>query len=225
MISAAHTRLELLRRRKVNRPSDQRDVLSVRICPNPMAWDRVYRTLRDRWAANRHGASPPVPLILNGWVFSNDAQKKDRWEQLVEWAVERGWDADVVVPQSEFYCVEEIDSGRVGPIGGPMFLPWRFTAARKPTAAEVRAAEDLLRRDWENVAGLLLARITTPLGFTGRKKRRLLVEAHFSSPAPWGTWNTLSSDERRREFTQLRFAVNEAVAPLEVDHIDFIPIR
>jgi hypothetical protein len=52
--------------------------------------------------------------------------------------------------------------------------------------------------------------------------RRLVVSVSQSAPSPpWGDWNRLANNESRRAFTELRRKVNTAIAPLEIDHIDF----
>lgn len=47
---------------------------------------------------------PPIPLILAGWNFSNDYEKKSRWKETVNWA--NGHDcADLIsgLKDNEFY--------------------------------------------------------------------------------------------------------------------------
>ena len=34
---------------------------------------------------------PPIPLILAGWVFSNDREKKQRWDDTVIYAKQHGY--------------------------------------------------------------------------------------------------------------------------------------
>lgn len=52
-----------------------------KICPNPVEWDRVSRII---------GAAKPghkcVPLILAGWAFSSDKQKRDRVIEQIKFA-------------------------------------------------------------------------------------------------------------------------------------------
>jgi len=76
---------------------------------------------------------------------------------------------------------------------------------------------------WTEIAGPGLGAVTRPLAFTGKKARRLVICVEDTAIAPWGGWTCLSSDEsKRRSFTQFRRAVNDAIAPHEVDHIEFI---
>jgi hypothetical protein len=61
------------------------------------------------------------------------------------------------------------------------------------------------------------------VAFTGKKARRLLVQAEGTATPPWGGWSYRSPDEaKRRTFTRFRSAVNKAIGPHEVDHIEFI---
>ena len=39
---------------------------------------------------NQQTEKPPVPLILAGWNFSEDWQKKDRWLEIIKWANDNG---------------------------------------------------------------------------------------------------------------------------------------
>ena len=81
---------------------------------------------------------------------------------------------------------------------------------------------ETLKSKWAEVVGPELAHITRPLAFTGEKARRLLVFADGSASPPWGGWTYLSSIESERHtFTRFRTAVNDTIAPHEVDHIDF----
>jgi hypothetical protein len=65
--------------------------------------------------------------------------------------------------------------------------------------------------------------VTRPVAFTGKKARRLLVQAEGEAIPPWGGWFDRSTEEaKRRTFTRFRSAVNKAIAPHEVDHIDFV---
>ena len=57
------------------------------VCPMPVVWADIHSDLTRAWeASGRRGAKPPVPLILNGWVFTSDRDKKDRWTETVAWA-------------------------------------------------------------------------------------------------------------------------------------------
>jgi hypothetical protein len=193
------------------------------VCPLPIPWNETYQRLLKAWEAEgKKGRPPPVPLILNGWVYSNDVEKAERWQATIKWAEARGLTS--LLPRltdDEQYVVEELSGYQIGPMGGPMFLPWDFTEKEKPSKELLQETLLRLKKEWADVVGADLARVTKPIGFTGAKGRRLLVQADNSMKPPWGEWDRLAPDERRRGFTKFRQAVNDAIAPLAVDHIDF----
>ena len=195
------------------------------VCPQPESWAKVHSALTRAWEGHgRKGPPPPVPLILNGWVFTNDLEKAKRWEETALWA--RDSNVEHIVSDlrdEEKYCIEEFTTYEVGPRGGPMYLPWSFDTKPVPNAEKIRAAIATLSKDWTRIVGLELGRMTKPLRFTGKKKRRLVVRADEKHAPPWGGWNALAPGENRRAFTHLRSAINRAISPLEVDHIDFEP--
>ena len=82
--------------------------------------------------------SPPVPLILNGWVYSNDVEKMRRWEETVAWANGNSC-AEIVVaiPDQDFYFVDEPTTYTVGPLGGPMYRPWDLHTKDRPSLEEM----------------------------------------------------------------------------------------
>lgn len=89
----------------------------IRICPMPIAWDQVFKRL-TQYARGHvcNPRSPPTPLILNGWVYSNDVNKMERWAETVAWAKANGC-AEIVnaMADSEFYFVEQPSTYMVGP--------------------------------------------------------------------------------------------------------------
>lgn len=197
----------------------------MRICPNPIPWSKAYRRLLR--FAERHECTPtfpPKPLALNGWVYSNDIDKMRRWEEMVDWACKNAC-ADLVegIPDDEFYFVDEPTACEIGPFGGPMYRPWDFETKSRPSAEVLeRTLEDLIRR-WPEIVGVQLAAITHPMTFTGKKARRLLVRADNGGSPPWGGWTRRSKVEtERRTFTTFRSAINRAISPHEVDHVDFV---
>jgi hypothetical protein len=191
------------------------------ICPNPRRWHEIYERLRTV-CQQRSLSLPPVPLILNGWVYSNDTEKAERWNATAKWATDNGLPDLVVLNPSDWYSVNTPSTCEIGPFGGPMYLPWRFTPSARPSFERVQSAMDALNTNWTVIAGEF-ASYTTPLRFTGTKMRRLLVSVAGTAPLPpWGDdWNCLASDHRRRAFTVFRQNVNEIIAPMQVDHIDF----
>lgn len=196
-----------------------------RICLNPMPWNEAFTRLTK--FAKAHPCtppSPPKPLILAGWAYSNDVEKMRRWEETVAWATDNGCIEVVTgIPDHDFYFVSEPTTYAIGPTGGPMYRPWDFDSKLRPSSEEVALHFEMLKSRWSEIVGLELAHITHPLAFTGEKARRLLVQAEYFASPPWGGWAYLSSVEtERRTFTRFRAAVNKAIAPHEIDHIDFI---
>jgi len=195
-----------------------------RICPNPIPWNKSFERLNH--FAKEHPCmppSPPKPLILAGWAFSNDTEKMQRWEETVAWANINGC-LELVkgIPENEFYFVSEPTSYTIGPFGGPMYLPWNFDSKLIPSYEEITRHFEELKLRWSEIVGLELAHITRPISFTGEKARRLLVFADSSSRPPWGGWSHLSHLETdRRTFTKFRAVINKAIVPHQVDHIDF----
>jgi len=198
-----------------------------RLCPKPAVWSEVFNRLR-------HYAeivacvppSPPTPLILNGWMYSNDVQKEARWKETVDWAVQNGCDKEVNIPDSSFYCVDAIDTmtdHEIGPLGGPMYLPWSSEEKARPTKESLDSFLKLLSSNWERVAGLEMSRATEPVKFSGAKARCLWVRVHGCVQPTWGSWDRLSSTEsERRSFTKFREAINNLIAPHTVDHVEFL---
>jgi len=110
----------------------------------------------------------------------------------------------------------------VGPMGGPMDRAWDFEAKNRPSSEQIAQSMEILLSRWAEIVGKEIMNITRPLAFTGSKARRLLVFANDSATPPWGEWSYLSKNEaKRRTFTELRASINRAIAPHEVDHIDF----
>jgi hypothetical protein len=195
-----------------------------RICPNPIPWQEAFDRLTNY--AELHPCtppSPPKPLILNGWVWTNDVQKMDRWEETTTWAENNGC-TDLVsgIPEQDFYFVDNPTSYAIGPGGGPMYRAWDFETKSRPVQEQLDMHMNTLFSRWPEIVGRELASITRPVAFTGEKARRLLVLAESAATPPWGGWSSLSTREpERRTFTNFRAAINEAIAPHEIDHIDF----
>jgi len=167
--------------------------------------------------------SPPIPLILAGWAYSNDVEKMQRWEETVAWARNNGCPEIVEVPDEDFYYAEEPVFHKVGPEGGPMYRPWDFEKKERPSSNQIAEHLETLKSRWQDIAGPELAQVTHPLEFTGAKARRLLVQADDTARPPWGGWSHLSAVESdRRSFTRFRASINRAIAPHVVDHVDFI---
>lgn len=182
----------------------------------------------EHFAATRscNPTSPPKPLILAGWIYSNDADKNGRWSETLAWASENGCQHIVdSLPDDDFYFAESLTTYAVSPAGGPMYLPWDFRAKPALSPADREEFLERLRSQWVQIAGTELSRATQPLSLTGRKGRRLLVAAKSDTNPPWGTWESCSRNpEVRLSFTRFRASVNASLAPHQVDHIDFTSV-
>ena len=60
-----------------------------RVCPRPDHWNRLWELLPDRRRVGL-GWEPPVPLVLGGWHFSSDDEKRERFRLHLRWAEEKG---------------------------------------------------------------------------------------------------------------------------------------
>lgn len=195
----------------------------TRVCPNPSPWNAVYQRLLHVWECRQDLPKPPVPLILNGWVFTNDVDKMKRWQETLQWSQAAGCEAITSsLSDDDFYHVEEATSDRIGPMGGPLHRVWDFEPKQKPGQEAMDTLIQRLSTQWPELAADFCAG-TQPIGFSGNKARRLVVAVTDQTSPSWGTWHSLSSDEaKRRTFTTFRKAINEALHPHEVDHIDFV---
>jgi hypothetical protein len=56
------------------------------ICPNPPEWAKLHTAAVT---ATKDGETFPKPLILAGWAFSSDEEKRQRWAETIQWLEER----------------------------------------------------------------------------------------------------------------------------------------
>ncbi len=214
-----------LRKLPAGRSTRTTAVSPQHICPNPSRWSEVFQKLLRH--AETHDCDPdrpPAPLILNGWAFSNDVQKMQRWKETVDWAEANGCRSIVErISHQDFYTVEKPSAQPIGPRGGPCYRPWDFEVKERPEDHELAKHFEHLSAHWTEIAGPRLSAVTRPVSFTGKKARRLLVQTESTASPPWGGWSHRDTDEpRRRTFTLFRSAVNAAIGPHEVDHISFV---
>jgi hypothetical protein len=198
----------------------------ILVCPLPIRWSEIYQTLFRAYETgrliHRDITEPPRPLILNGWFFSNDVEKKLAWEETIQWAETNGFSQLIpAMASEEFYSVTVLRSQTGSPFQGSYHESWNYKPRTIPTPAEVENGFRLIMINWENLIGPDYSVISKPIGLTGKKKRRLLAIALQNTLPAWGYWNDLAPDQRRWHFTLLRKRVNEIIKPLEVDHIDF----
>lgn len=200
----------------------------MRICPLPDAWERTHRKLvvvRDLQQSAGNELPPvPIPLVLAGWTYSNDLEKRRRWEEMKEWALNAGaWRFIDEVGEGEWYEVSTPSTYTLGPMGGPMYRSWESTPSKKVSPSQKGQWISLLSSKWNEIAGPSLSETTRPLRITGAKGKRLVVlVVEPSATPPWGDWDRLPMDERRISFREFRTRVNNALEPHVVDHVDFV---
>lgn len=196
---------------------------------SPEDWHRFHLFLQAKKQTGQK--DPPVPLILAASGESNDSKHRRLSDQLY-WALENGCIDEALrylrdIPIKQWKSCppsESFQDNYSKPDGtyGPIHLEWTSDPKPKGNAESAAHAIEILRARWDEVAGQELCSVTSPLRFEGAKRRRLVVLAKREASPPWGTWTSLDQGEKRRFFTRLRAAVNAAIEPLEVDHIDFI---
>jgi hypothetical protein len=115
----------------------------INVCPQPRLWFEIYTQLEqariEKVTDGQNIPPPPIPLILNGWVFSSDVDKKYRWDETIEWAKEYG--LDELIPNlkpDQFYQVYELSFLVLGPFGNPTYLPWNYSPRKKPDQESIQ---------------------------------------------------------------------------------------
>ncbi|SRR6266545_786789 len=197
--------------------------------PRPGDWAMLHELLAQaREARGDHRIpKPPVPLILAGAAFSSAAAIRQRWRDLVSWANEHGFSellAAHLPSAPEVDVADQIAGVSANGQGWwPEYGEQVHEPKAKPTNEAIAAALAILKQRWPEIVGIDLSRITRPYKFSGRKSRRLLVSADPAASPPWRSWYSAVADPR--SFTSFRRAVNQAIAPLEVDDVSFITDR
>lgn len=194
--------------------------------PRPSDWAMLHSKLTQAWEARPDAQvpKPPVPLILGGAAFSTAAAIQQRWRDLIAWANQHGF-SDVLaahLPAPATFDVADQIAGVSADGRGWWPAHWERSDEAKPRPSPDVLASALcdLAERWPAVVGPELGLITRPLKFTGRKSRRLLVAADPTAALPpWGSWSSTAVNPGT--FTELRRAVNGAIAPLVVDDISF----
>jgi hypothetical protein len=79
-----------------------------RVCPMPQYWDGLWKLLPHKRRKPKGGFEPPLPLILGGWVAS-DQDKSERLRVHIRYAAQHGVLKEVdeflrKIPEHEWYC-------------------------------------------------------------------------------------------------------------------------
>jgi hypothetical protein len=195
----------------------------IRICPLPLAWAEIVRQLSKISSLNPEIPSPPIALILGGWNFSDDFEKKNRWDATVEWAEKFGGNELIYqLNDADFYYVDEMSR--------PDYLDYQWgetsQPAVKPTEETLTALIQKVITLWGEIAGSDSS-YSKPSNFSGAKARSLIVEYDTEELPSWGTWGKDPGGYRdqkftdRPSFTALRRKINDVIQPHKVDHIVF----
>ena len=85
------------------------------ICPYPKRWNEIFQDLCTAYERKtgkklpfyvvdiREAGGPPTPLILNGWVFTGDCKKRQRWIETINWAKKHDLLHFLVVEEKDKY--------------------------------------------------------------------------------------------------------------------------
>jgi hypothetical protein len=194
------------------------------ICPDLEHWIHIASLLNQAVSnTSRWVPSPPTPLILAGWAFSSDVEKRARWLETVRWAEE--WGFTEILQGIKPEMMYEVESPTGYPIvinDVPTYFPLNHELHAIVSEQDAIDVVLFLKENWSDIVGKELSAVTTPLRLTGLKKRRLLVSADPNYTPRWGSWTELAYSSRREEFTRFRGSVNKAIHPMAVDHIDFV---
>jgi hypothetical protein len=192
----------------------------------PYAWHLIQQRLMVACSAQAISEDPPRPLILSGWM-ATDRDKHVRWADTLAWAQRYGLN-DLIgdIAPEDMYRVRFLTDAPYSYLGIPRYILHGYEASPCIGKADREAALKKLTRNWGRSVSPEIAAVTYPRRITGAKGRRLVIAVLGESTPPWGTWFRLHEwdETRRRHFTNFRRAINEHVAPVEFDHIDFGPV-
>ena len=59
-----------------------------RLVPMPKHWNTLWNMLTGKSQAPNGNWTPPLPLILAGWNFSDDREKRARFMEHLAWAID-----------------------------------------------------------------------------------------------------------------------------------------
>jgi len=193
--------------------------------PLPSDWAKLHSLLSKAWKLRDDGGlpKPPVPLILAGAAFSRASDIRQRWIDLITWANEYEFSALLSrnLPEPPDHDVADAIAGvsEDGKGWWPEIGEQFHDPKQKPSKKVVAETLEHLKLKWTEIVGNDLARATSPVKFTGKKSRRLIVIANLEFTPPWGSWYSASCNPKA--FSEFRKAINAAISPMEVDDIEF----
>lgn len=193
--------------------------------PLPDVSVAIHKALELVRVQNPAWPKVPVPLILSGAAFSTAAAIRQRWRETIIWA-EQHQCMDILLahyvlpPEGVDVASNLAGVDSMGNGWWPDNSHWNSEPRPKRTDEDVRNALQALKLNWQSVVGEALSAALDPVAITGPKSRRLVVNVITEVVPPWGTWESANADPA--SFRDFRRRVNTLIAPLEVDHIDFV---
>lgn len=189
------------------------------ISAQPNKWHEIHQKLSRFWEIelDKQTIPPPPALVLSGWTMSNDFDKEQQWKKTIDWAEKNGCINLVQLNEDEKYYVEELSSWR------PFeYSNWDESIKERPPEDAIRIHFDCIKENWSTILSDEFSNNTVPLGFSGKKLRRLVVKYKEGYLPPWGSWTNHLANGSPSKFTELRKRVNQLIKPHMVDHIDFV---
>jgi len=195
----------------------------IRVCPKPEIWSEIYLKLSKIAKNDEAIPIPPIALILAGWNFSDDFEKKNRWDQTLEWIKKYGgYELIIQLTEEDFYCVDQLQRH------AHLDYQWgeTYPPATKPSTENLDTFLLMLKNKWEEIADQIALK-TVPVSFSGKKARRLNILVLEDLNSPWGTWGWEAGGYHNQKFTNksaftnFRKKINDVIQHHKVDHIVF----
>lgn len=189
------------------------------ISAQPNKWHEIHQKLIKFWEVElgKKTIPPPPALVLSGWTMSNDIDKEQQWKKTIDWAESSKCQDLIQLTEDDKYYVEDLSSWRPFEHSN-----WDETVKSRPSTEEIQSYFECIQNKWATILNDEFSQNTIPVGFTGKKLRRLLVKYNEGYIPPWGSWSNHLANGAPSKFTELRKKVNELITPHMVDHIDFL---
>ena len=195
----------------------------IRVCPDKHVWFNIYKKLKGKSIEDPAIPPPPINLILAGWAFSDDFEKKNQWQKTLSWIEKYGGNEYIVnLTDKDYYIVNELSRSA--------FFDYQWgessPSAQKPSEEQLSEYIEKIKKKWTQIANKD-ASFTEPITFSGTKARCLIVEYRPEELPSWGTWGNDPGGYHLQKFTDkaafslLRQKINETIHPHKVDHVVF----